>query len=428
MCLNARLSSYGTSQQWLQQFLPADTVDAAAMLDAMLLLNEEQVSAAIRSQLYALADRRSGRRRRVALYVEREMEQKAFFRSTITLDTKGKHHYRAMGRTGPPAVKPIRSGTRVGSEGLIAFVISQAKEARPKIFMNQPGPDLLRGKTAPAGTIALVTDFIGSGSRLRSMLDALWAVPTVRAWRSRGWVDFCVVAAAGTAAGMTSVRRHRLRPDVHVEHVAPTIVKVGDRRQAKRWFSLINRYGPNAGRGASRWGFGNSAALIAFNYRLPNNTPALLHQSTSTWHALYDGPAPDDLRPAFGLRRMSDVIAFAATNMGIRMPPGLDGPDAATILVLSAMRGRWRRGKEIALSEQTGMTTPDVMKIVLRALRAKLITNQGRLTDAGHQMLEAARRPERKRPDIPTSTDPYYPSKLRTPRDSSSTRRPYGRP
>jgi hypothetical protein len=428
LSLNAPLSSYETSQQWLRQFPAADAVDAAAMLDAMLLLNEEQVSAAIRSQLYALADGRSGRRRRVALYAEREMEQTAFFQSAVTLDAKGKHHYRAVGRAGPPAVKPIRGGTRVGSEGLIAFVISQAKEARPNIFMNQPGPDLLRGKTAPAGTIALVTDFIGSGSRVRSMLDALWAVPTVRAWRSRGWVDFWVVAAAGTDAGITSVQRHRLRPNVRVEHVTPTIVKAGDWRQADRWFSLINRYGPDTGRGASRWGFGSTAALVAFNYRLPNNTPALLHQSTNTWRALYDGPAPDDLRPAFGLRRMSDVITSAAASMGVRMTPGLAEPDAATVLVLSAMRGRWWRGKEIALSERTGMTTPDVMEIVLRAFRAKLITNQGRLTDAGHQMLEAARRLERKRPDIPTSTVPYYPLALRTPRASSSTRRPYGRP
>ncbi|MFG1287868.1 phosphoribosyltransferase-like protein [Xanthobacter versatilis] len=428
MSSRAPLSSYETSQQWLRQFLAADAVDAAALLDAMLLLNEEQVSAAIRSQLYALADGRSGRRRRVALYAEREMGQSAFFQSTVTLDAKGRRHYRAVGRAGPPAVKPLRGGMRVGSEGLVGFVISQAKEARPTIFMNQPGPDLLRGKTAPAGTMALVTDFIGSGSRVRSMLDALWAVPTVRAWRSRGWVDFCVVAAAGTEAGITSVQRHRLRPDVRVEHVAPTIVKAGDWRQADRWFSLINRYGPDTGRGASRWGFGKTAALVAFNYRLPNNTPALLHQSTSTWRALYDGPAPDDLRPAFGLRRMSDVITSAAVSMGVRITPGLAEPDAATVLVLSAMRGRWWRGKEIALSERTGMTTPDVMEIVLRALRAKLITNRGRLTDAGHQMLEAARRLERKRPSIATSTVPYYPSELRTPRASSSTRRPYGRP
>ena len=67
--------------------------------------------------------------------------------------------------------------------------------------------------------------------------------------------------------------------------------------------------------------------LVAFNYRFPNNTPALLHQSTSTWRALYDGPAPDDLRPAFGLRRMSDVITSAAASMGI---------DTATLNTISS--------------------------------------------------------------------------------------------
>lgn len=56
MKLRAPLSSDETSPQWLRQFLAADAKDAAALLNTMLLLNEEQVSAAIRSQLYALAD------------------------------------------------------------------------------------------------------------------------------------------------------------------------------------------------------------------------------------------------------------------------------------------------------------------------------------------------------------------------------------
>lgn len=62
-------------------------------------------------------------------------------------------------------------------------------------------------------------------------------------------------------------------------------------------------------------------------------------QSTSTWRALYDGPAPDDLRPAFGLRRMSDVITSAAASIGFRITPGLAEPDAATVLVF--VRHAW---------------------------------------------------------------------------------------
>jgi hypothetical protein len=322
----------------------------------------------------------------------------------------------------------MRGGARVGSEGLVAFVISQAKEAWPKIFMSHPGPDLIRGKTSPAGSIVIVTDFIGSGSRVRAMLDAFCAVPTVRAWHSRHWIDFKVVAAAATTSGASSVRHHRLRPEVLMQHVAPTIGAVPDWRLGSEWRTLIDTYGPEAGRGAGRYGFGDSAALIAFNYRLPNNTPAMLHKSAAGWRALYDGPAPDDLRPAFGLRTAEEVIDAAAANSGVSLSPDLPVADAALVLVLSLLHGRWWRGAEVALAERTGMAVPDVTEVLRKALRNGYVTGAGRLTDKGQAVLAAGRRSERKRPEVPTEAQPYYPTELRTPRISSSTRRPFGRP
>jgi len=217
------LSTYPTAQAWLTQYDAIDRPAAGTMLDAMLLLNEEQVSAALRSQLYALADARQGKRRRVALYAEREFGGAAAFEVKIIPDANGRPRRRSIGRKGPAPVKPVRGGGRVGSEGLVAFVISQAHETKPNAFMNHPGPDLLRGKKSPAGSIGLVTDFIGSGSRVREMLDAFWAVPSVRSWVSRKWIDFKVIAAAATVPGVANVKRHRLRPQVLFQHVAPTL-------------------------------------------------------------------------------------------------------------------------------------------------------------------------------------------------------------
>ncbi len=398
------------------------------MLDAMLLLNEEQVSSAIRSQLYALAKKRKGRHRRMALYAEREIDSTEMFKSELTSDRTGRMRVRAIGRKGPGAVKPIRGSSRVGSEGLVAFIISQAKEAWPKIFMNHPGPDLIRGKCHPAGSIVIVTDFIGSGSRVRTMLDAFWAVPSVRAWHSRHWVDFKVVAAAGTASGHTNVRRHRMRPQVMMQHVAPTIGAIGSRRPTNRWFSLVDSYGPEAGRGAGRQGFENSAALVAFNYRLPNNTPALIHKTSDGWNALYEGPAPEELRPAFGLQTNSEVVATAAENIGIVLSPNLAVEEAALVLFLSLLRGRWRHGQEIALAERIRMEVPDVIDLYRKALRTNLLSDSGRLTEKGQALLAAGRQRERKRPEVATNEQPYYPLNLRAPRVSSSSRRPSGRP
>ncbi|WP_434056899.1 phosphoribosyltransferase-like protein [Bradyrhizobium tunisiense] len=398
------------------------------MLDSMLLLNEEQVSAALRSQLYALAASRHGRRKRVALYAEREFGGAPAFTVESIPDAAGRLRRRSIGRKGPAPVSPVRGSGRVGSEGLVAFVISQAHATKPRSFMNHPGPDLIRGKTSPAGSIGIVTDFIGSGSRVCEMLDAFWAVPSVRSWVSRKWINFKVIAAAATAAGVAKVKRHRLGPEVLFQHAAPTISSHPDFVQADEWSALIERYGPDAGRGASRYGFGGDAALVAFNYRLPNNTPALVHRTHEGWRALYDGAAPDDLRPAFGVRAPSEVIGQAAQMTGVAISDDLSPEAAATILVLSLLRGRWHAKSQVALAERTGMAVPDIMDILARALKGGLVNGSGRLTDSGQALLAAGRRSERKRPVVATDSQPYYPLALRTSRGSSSTRRPSGRP
>ncbi len=396
-----QLSKFSAAKAWLGQFGPADQQAAAEFLDAILLLNEEEVSAALRSQLYDLAKARRGKHRRIAVYAEREFEKKSVFDSVPTADKNGRLRMRALGRT-VSAVKPVRGSPRVGSEGLVAFVISQAKEAWPLIIMNHPGPDLIRGKTQPAGTIVIVTDFIGSGTRVRSMLDAFWAVPSVRSWVSRRLINFTVIAAAGTAKGEANVRRHRVHPSVQLKYAVPTVGTAAEWRVSDKWFKLMDGYGPDAGRGAHRYGFGGDAALVAFNYRLPNNTPAMLHKSEGAWHALFDGPAPDDLRPAFGMRTAIEVVEAAAESTGIVLAPDISPADAAMVLVLTLMSGRWRRGAEIALAERTGMSVPDVWDVLRRALRLGFLTPQGRLTDAGHAALAAGRRQERKRPEVPT--------------------------
>ena len=169
-------------------------------------------------------------------------------------------------------------------------------------------------------------------------------------------------------------------------------------------------------------------ALIAFNYRLPNNTPALVHRSAAGWRALYEGAAPEDLRTAFGIRTDEEAISKAAADTGVAVSVGLQVTEALLVVLLSLVGGRWRAGAEVALAERTGMAVPDVIDARQRALRNELITASGRLTDKGQELLAAGRRSERKRPDIPTADEPYYPLRLRTPRGSSSTRRPLGRP
>lgn len=414
--MRPKLSKTATGKSWLDQFAERDRATAAALLDALVLLNEEQVASAIRGSLVNLAAERKGRRKRVGLYAEREFPERQAFESQLIRDAAGVVHRRAVGRSGPLAVKTVRGSARVGSEGLIAFTISQVVEAWPLIFANQPGPDRIRSRRNPISALAIVTDFVGSGARIRTMLDKFWNVPSVRAWVSRGWVEFIVVAAAGTSKGLEEVESHRLAPRLLVQHVVPTISSIDDFALQNQCEILIKTYGPQDALGADRTGFGGIGALVAFNYRIPNNTPLLLHRSGGGWKALFTGAAPEDLRPVFGLETMERRIAKAATAVGVDLSPSLPVPDAEMILVLSAIRGRWREGSEVAIAEATGLTLPEVIIIRCRATKAGLLTAGGRLTDAGHAALKAGTRTERQRPVVPTSTEPYYPKALRVPR------------
>jgi len=386
------------------------------MLDAMLLLSEDQVSTSIRLALDRIAKGARHRGKRVALYAEREFQEAAIFPSEFVPDRHGKPRRRAVGRSGPPAVKPVRGRSRVGSEGLVAFLASQQKDAWPQIFMNHPGPDRLRGKTAPAGEIILLTDFIGSGTRIRSMLDKFWGVPTIRSWVSRKLMRFRVVAAAASNSGLIKVRAHRLRPEIITEWITPVVSWDTSPTWYFPWRKLIDTYGPPAGRGSGRYGYGDDAALIAFNYRIPNNTPAIIHESQGSWRALYDGPVPPELYALFGVRSMSQIVDGAASNNGISLPASLTEEERKMVVVLSLLRGRWHRGSETALAARTGMAVPPLMDILREALAKDLMARNGRLTDLGYAFLEAGGVRERDTPIIATNQKPYYPETLRVPR------------
>lgn len=410
------LSQTAAGAAWLDQFGIDDRAIAASLLDAMLLLNEEQVGASIRAALDRIAEGQRHRKRRVALYAEREFDASLIFEVQMLRDAAGRLRQRAVGYNGPPAVRPTRGRARVGSEGFVAHLISQASERWTGVFMNHPGPERLRGKTAPAGEIIIVTDFLGSGTRVSTMLDKFWAVPTVRSWKSRDMIRFRIVAAAGTPSALSKVRRHRLRPEVEAEWIAPTVKSTSDYRTMWSWTRLIQTNGPEEGRGAGRFGFGGDGALIAFNYRLPNNTPAMIHHGESGWRPLYVGAAPPELRDVFGVRSLDQAVASAAQSNGVVFGRELTEEERLTVLVLSMLKGRWYKGAEIALASRTSLPASTVIDTLTRALESELITRTGRITDKGYKFVESGRAGERKTPFIETSLVPYYPETLRIPK------------
>lgn len=412
------LSATRSGKDWIAQFAPADRAKAVELLDGMLLLNDDEVAGSLLSLLGQLEMNGAPSTGRIALYAERETGGTPPFIVASVPDGAGRIRRRAVGRAGPPAVRPPRGSTRVGSEGMVAFVISQAVKSAPRLFLNHPGPDRFRGRR-PVRVIAIVTDFIGTGTRVLGLLDNFWAIPTVRAWASRGWIRFKVVAAAGTLEGIQNVRAHHRAPEVLVRHIAPTVH--GFRQKA--WAALAGSYGPEAAAGAGRLGFKGNGALVAFTYGIPNNAPLILHAAAPGWRPLFAGAAPADARPAFGVEAPGARVARAAAAADVELRSGLSPDDAILVVVLGAIRGRWKEAAATPVAEMTGLTETEVLAAQRRAFREGLMDGAGRLTDAGRSAIDAAR-PEARGARVPTNREPYYPLRLRAPRASSRTSRP----
>ena len=412
----SRLSQSETGRAWLAQFRSEDVTAAAKLLDAMLLLNDTEVADSIRDGIDKLAEEWDGRGRSLALYAEREFDAGTAFESEELADAKGHVRRRAVRYSGP--VKPTRGKMRVGSEGTVAHLISQLVERWPGLLKNHPGPKGIRAKSSPVGAIVVVSDLIGSGIRVNKMLDKFWRVPSVKSWVSGKRIEFVVVAAAGTLKGIATVQSHRLRPRVIAERVVPTVRTWKDQTLANEWRRLIATYGPSGGRGGvDRGGYGGDAALVALSSRIPNNTPAIVHQSEGrNWSALFEGPAPADLRPIFRVLEDAELVKSAAEAIGVELAQDLGIDNAKLVVVLSAPPSLLRRRDIVALAATTTLSRSEVERIVDRAANDGLLTAEGRLTEAGQQMLWANRRGERHKATIATNTDPYYPQGLRIPR------------
>lgn len=113
---------------------------------------------------------------------------------------------------------------------------------------------------------------------------------------------------------------------------------------------------------------------------------------------------------------MAKIVADAATDNGITLPPSLTEEERKMVVVLSLLRGRWHRGSETTLAARTGIAVPPLMDMLREALAKGLIINTGRLTDSGYAFLEAGGAYERQTPIIATVQKPYYPEALRIPR------------
>ncbi|MFC0269627.1 phosphoribosyltransferase-like protein, partial [Kushneria aurantia] len=282
---NNKFIEYSATKAWLAQFDPKSQGSMVKMLQAMRLVSRDQFSESIRTRLLQVSEKVGGR---VGLYVERELPPKNHPPEPLFLQPDIPPR-RAYG-PGPDPIRPdAGKPAEVGSEGIVAQLVSELCLEFPKKFVNHPGPDQLRKKKKPINNLILVTDLIGSGERAERYLDAFWSVCSVKSWwsgRISNGLSFGVVGYSATPAGRKRVKSHRLSPDVLIVAECPTIDTSFDEKQAREIKDICTKYAPSSGP-IGALGFQNTGALIAFAHGAPNNVPRILYSFSNSWTPLF---------------------------------------------------------------------------------------------------------------------------------------------
>lgn len=403
------LSATPTGQAWLLNFDADDQPLAKKLLDRLLLVNASEFSSKMTQQLTEMAARASEANEVLALYAEREM---ATADGDVLPFFPGTEKGRATGQgIQPVVVSPEKQD--VGSEGIVAALISKFRNANPDVVVSHPGPDDLRAKRVRK--IVIVTDFIGSGKRAYEMLEAFAKVATIQSWRSYGLITFDVVCYSAAEYGAKTVAGHRLQPKVTIYAACPVVDETFKGAELKAIRQLCEKY-PKG----SKWpmGFKATGSLIAFSHGIPNNAPQIFHSSLNGWQPLFRGRSTlmSDLDQ---VADTSDyVVEQSSELLGVRNAREILHKSSGelwthTMLVLHAVRSGLRSRDK--LSARTRLPAARVTEILQLATTAGWLSSTCRLTSLGRHELRWQATRNQTRLLAFQNDDLYFPTQLRAP-------------
>ncbi|WP_220377491.1 hypothetical protein [Paraburkholderia sp. BL6669N2] len=412
---------------WLRQFALRDQKLAADLLGVFRFVSRDEFASGLTDQVMHQAQFIDGP---IALYAERELGHRLGVPHRLFKESTGKVK-RAYG-VGPQPVKSTKAyQPEVGSEGIVAQLITDLSRRFPKKFLNHPGPDLIRKTRARAFWV--LTDFVGSGKRSYDYLSAAWKVRSVRSWKSGRFLSFGVIAYAMTQSGQSRIDRHRCKPFTSCVLPCPTIFDAFSRSAVDAYVSLCDRYDPvrpKAGtfKDEGFLGYGGVGALIAFAHGAPNNCPRIFHKTSrrvNGWIPLFPSRVTAGLpSTGFGRSLRSETISARLDALGnnalARSPAARNAPVEVKkrYLVLAAL-SRGQRGNAV-LAIKTGLSTVEVDQVCqeLEAFgwvgRRRVLTDTG-LGELRHLRRTVVQRRQRVGASAEVGKRPYYPTSLRAP-------------
>lgn len=411
---NAKFVRSAATQAWLSQFDPLEQPDAQAMLQAMLLVSRDEFAERLQTLVRQRIDAEPGC---VGLYVEREVPVRKGVPHRLFKQLR-RSPKSAHGK-GPDPVKPVRPyDLDVGSEGVVAQLLTEICRASKGRAIMQPGPDAIRRKKIRR--FMLVTDFVGSGKRCWLYLQAAWRVASVRSWWSRRasqGMGFEVITYSGTDAGLKLVRSHPSLPRVSQVAGCPTI---------DNSFNFSGRYDinqlcrkRNPDKSFSALGFDDAGALIAFAHGAPNNCPACLFKGGPGWQPLFLSRVTQPARSSFTPEDPAEEIHARLIQMGqSRLAnPALKAVVKSRRPLLLVMAALSRPPRSIdAISRKTRLTLLEVEVQIAKGEKLGWIDGRNCITDAGHAELARVRAASTGSAVVPVIPQiPYYPKTLRAP-------------
>lgn len=426
------IATDGRAKAWLQQFQLGDRARAQKLLEAFAFISRDDFLDQMRLMLLRESESIKGK---IALYAERELRHRLGKPHRLFKEAERKVK-RAIGAKGPDAVKPTKAyDPSVGSEGIVAQMISQLCQEYPDKFLYHPGPDQIRKKRARAFWV--VTDLIGSGDRASRYLEAAWLVRSVRSWWSGKLMKFAVMAYSATESGERWVARHPSKPAIHIVLPCPTIDTSFPRKEAEQMKMLCTTYDPTVGEpGHAPWawsgpslGYGSGGALLVFAHGAPNNVPLMFHKASrdkkKTWTPLFPARVSAGIsKDVFGIDLTAEKISARLDNLGdktlarSRAVLSSELHTAQIFLVLSALLQPLRFNDRM-LAHRTGLKAYEVTNLLRKVTQYGWIDSQRRLTDQGYGQLAHARKQEHSAEASMSVGNldpaPYYPSSLRHP-------------
>jgi hypothetical protein len=148
-------------REWLAQFDSDDHETADRLVDSLTLVSHSAFERALTELIQTHSAEIDGP---VALFAAREIDPSSSYFEQAKTQGKDNTHLRQVNALAP--------GSDHGSEARIAAMIRNIAKAERKKFLNHP--NIAKMRTAKCRAVFVVDDFIGSGKRALSFLDAMW--------------------------------------------------------------------------------------------------------------------------------------------------------------------------------------------------------------------------------------------------------------